>query len=135
MTGPPNVYSYCGTTRSVFDEVPLTPQVSHSSGEPVATLPTRYGCASLPVTNARQLSLLSVSRNDPVNVLPPDFVTMLTTPPLKWPNSAETPSLATVVSWIASSMYGVVAWPRMFSLTFTPLMRNADSKDIAPAME
>src|SRR5499427_1285115 len=98
MTGPPNVYSYCGTTRSVFDEVPLTPQVSHSSGAPVATLPTRYGCASLPVTNARQLSLLSVSRNDPVNVLPPDFVTMLTTPPLKWPNSAETPSLATVVS-------------------------------------
>ena len=37
-------------------------------------------------------------------VLPPDLVTTLTTPPVKRPNSAEMPALATVVSWIASSI-------------------------------
>ena len=60
---------------------------------------------------------------------------MFTTPPLKWPNSADTPSVATVVSWMASSMYGLSACPRMFSLTLTPLIRNNDSNDIAPAIE
>src|SRR6185503_16750926 len=53
----------------------------------------------------RQLSLLSVSRNEPLNLLPPDLVTTLTTPPLKRPNSAEMPAVATVVSWTASSIY------------------------------
>src|SRR6185436_20637904 len=59
----------------------------------------------------RQLSLLYVSRNEPLNLLPPDLVTTLTTPPLKRPNSAEMPAVATVVSWMASSMYRLFAWP------------------------
>jgi hypothetical protein len=44
---------------------------------------------------------LYVSRNEPLNRLPPDLVIMFTTPPLKWPNSAETHSEAMVVSWMA----------------------------------
>ena len=98
MIGPPNVYSYCGTVRSVFDGVPSGPHVAQSIGLPVDVLPLVNGCASLPVTYARQLSLLSESRNDPLKRLPPDLVIMLTTPPLNRPNSAETPSVATVVS-------------------------------------
>src|SRR5256885_14794330 len=135
MIGPPNVYSYCGMTRFTFVGVPLGPQVSQSISAPVATFPTRNGCASFPEMYPRQLSLFSVSRNEPEKMLPPDFVTTFTTPPLKWPNSADTPSVATGVSCTASSMYGFVAWPRMFSLTFTPLMRNADSNDMAPEIE
>ena len=52
----------------------------------------------------RHLSLFSVSRNEPLKRLPPDLVMMFTTPPPKRPYSAETPAVATVVSWIASSM-------------------------------
>ena len=40
-----------------------------------------------------------------------------TTPPEKRPNSAETDPVVTVVSWIASSMKSVSAWPRRFSFT------------------
>src|SRR5918999_4842637 len=64
--GPPNVYSYVGTTLSSL--------VSLAKESPV-----RLG------TSVRQLSLCSVSRNEPVNWLPPDFVIMFTTPPPKRP--------------------------------------------------
>jgi len=46
----------------------------------------------------------SQHRKEPLKSLPPDFVIMLTTPPVKWPYSAEMPPVSTVVSWIASSM-------------------------------
>src|SRR5204863_8917467 len=109
MTGPPPVYSYVGITRFV--------RVSRGYCEPVsqtsfALIPHTASCVEptvpvrLPGTRAptgssvydRQLSLLSVSRNVPVNVLPPDFVTTLITPPPNRPNSADTPAVATVVS-------------------------------------
>ena len=48
--------------------------------------------------SVRQLSLFSVSRNEPLNRLPPDLVMTLTTPPLNRPYSAEMPAVATVVS-------------------------------------
>ena len=60
---------------------------------------------------------------------------MLTTPPLNRPNSAETPPLATVVSWIASSIAVSNACPRMFSLMLTPLSRNRFSKVTDPPNE
>ena len=50
------------------------------------------------VRNARQLSLMSVSRNEPLKRLPPDFVITLTTPPPNRPYSAEIPAVAMVVS-------------------------------------
>ena len=53
---------------------------------------------------ARQSSLFSDSRNEPLKSLPPDLVSTLTTPPPKRPYSAEMPPVATVVSWMASSM-------------------------------
>ena len=83
----------------------------------------------------RQLSLLSVSRKEPLKRLPPDLVTALTTPPVKRPNSAEMPPVATVVSWIASSMKRSNAWPRRFSFSETPLTRKRFSNDIEPAIE
>ncbi len=52
----------------------------------------------------RHLSLFSVSRNEPLKRLPPDLVMMLTTPPPNRPYYAEMPAVATVVSWMASSM-------------------------------
>ena len=82
----------------------------------------------------RQSSLVNVVRNDPENSLPPDFVIALTTPPEKRPNSAEIDPVVTVVSWIASSMKSGSAWPRRFSFTETPLIRNRFSNDIAPDM-
>src|ERR1051326_149238 len=51
-----------------------------------------------------QFGFVSESRIDPEKSLPPDFVIVLTTPPVKRPYSAEMPPLRTVVSWIASSM-------------------------------
>src|SRR5205823_7751867 len=83
----------------------------------------------------RQLSLFSVSRNDPLNALPPDLVTTFTTPPWKRPNSAETPDVMTLVSWIASSMYRLFALPRMLSFATTPLIMKLFSYDIDPATE
>ena len=59
-----------------------------------------------------QVSLLRVVRNEPLNLLPPDFVIALTTPPVKRPYSAEIAAVDVVVSWIASSMkrlFGVAA--------------------------
>ena len=85
ISGPPIVYSCVGTTSSSF--------VSLAKGSL-----GRLG------TSARQSSLVIVSRNEPLNWLPPDLLTMLTTPPPKRPNSADTPAVATVVSWMASSI-------------------------------
>src|SRR5450830_9336 len=59
-------------------------------------------------------------RNEPENWLPPDFVTVLTTPPVKRPYSAETELTDVVVSWIASSMKRVFGVPRMLSMTTAP---------------
>src|SRR5262249_40694324 len=70
ITGPPTVYSYVGMTRSIC--------VSLAKASP--------GCFC---TSDRQLSLFSVSRNDPEKRLPPDLVTMFTTPPVNRPYSAE----------------------------------------------
>ena len=53
---------------------------------------------AFPVTSSRQLSLFIDSRNEPLNRLLPDLVMTLTMPPLNRPYSAETPSLAIVVS-------------------------------------
>jgi hypothetical protein len=39
-----------------------------------------------------------------------------TTPPPNRPYSAEMPLVATVVSWMASSMKSVYGWPRRFSV-------------------
>ena len=50
------------------------------------------------------LSLLRVSRAVKWNSLPPDLVSVLTTPPLNRPNSAETFEIDVVVSSTASSM-------------------------------
>ncbi len=47
---------------------------------------------------------MNVVRNEPENVLPPDFVIALTTPPVNRPYSAETVDVVVVVSWSASSM-------------------------------
>ena len=85
--------------------------------------------------SARQLSLLSVSRSDPLNRFPPDLVMTFTTPPPNRPYSADIPAVAIVVSWIASSMYRSYAWPRKFSLTFTPLTMKRLSYDIDPEIE
>ena len=80
-----------------------------------------------------QLSLLSVTRAEPLNELPPCFVTALMTPPVKRPNSAETPDVIVVVSWMASSMTSVpVGVPRMLSWMLTPLTVKTLSNDCAP---
>src|SRR5262252_8530711 len=108
MSGPPNVYSYVGTVTfrrvsrgycapSPHASVALTPHASTALG----TIRVRLLGTAAPFGSSvydRQLSLLSVSRNDPLNVFPPDFVMTFTTPPVNRPNSAETPAVATVVS-------------------------------------
>lgn len=60
---------------------------------------------------ASRARLVSVSRNDPENVLPPRRVTTLMTPPEKRPYSAEMPPVSTCVSSIASSMKSVSGEP------------------------
>ena len=82
--------------------------------------------------SAAQASLVNEVRNDPLNRLLPDLVTMLTTPPWKRPYSAEMLPVEIFVSWMASSMNVLRAWPRRFSFTTTPLMRNRFSYDMAP---
>src|SRR5712671_2994296 len=82
----------------------------------------------------RHASLSNVVRNDPLILLPPDFVIMLTTPPPKRPYSAEMAPVDTFVSWIASSMNRLSACPRRFSFTTTPLTRYWLSKESAPAI-
>jgi len=75
---------------------------------------------------------VSESRREPLNSLPPDFVIVLTTPPVKRPNSAEMPPVRTVVSLIASSMYSGFGCPRRFSFTITPSTRKRLSYEFAP---
>ena len=117
ITGPPSVYSEVGTTLSIRGSG-VVARRSFSNG-----------------VSVRQSSLFSDSRKLPENWFPPDFVMMLTTPPLNRPNSAETPPLATVVSWIASSIAVSKACPRMFSLMLTPLRRKRFSKVTEPPNE
>src|SRR5260221_4004695 len=105
--GPPRVLSYTGVTLLTV----------WSSGKGVSE---------------RHASLLSVVRNDPLNVFPPDLVIALTTPPPNRPYSAEIAPVDTFVSWIASSMNRLSAWPRRFSLTTTPLTRYWLSNERAP---
>src|SRR5450432_1394544 len=71
-------------------------------------------------------------RKEPEKTFPPDFVTVLTTPPEKRPNSAETLDVVVVVSWMASSMKRLRAAPRTLSLTTTPFTVKRLSKDCAP---
>src|SRR5687767_12577070 len=73
-----------------------------------------------------------LSRKEPLNRFPPDFVSVEMTPPVKRPYSAETPPVRTVVSWMASSMKRLCGCPRRFSLTSTPLTRKTLSYDGAP---
>ncbi len=54
-------------------------------------------------------------------MLPPDFVTVLMTPPTNLPYSAEIAEVVVVVSWTASSMYRFVDVFRMLSVMTTPL--------------
>src|SRR5436190_13697034 len=61
--------------------------------------------ASLAGVAADHAGLLSESRSEPENWLPPHLVMVLTTPPVKRPYSAEMAPVRTVVSWMASSTY------------------------------
>jgi hypothetical protein len=74
----------------------------------------------------------SVSRSEPLNWLPPDFVIEFTTPPVKRPNSAEIAPVSTVVSWMASSMKSGCAWLRTLSMIATPLTMIRLSKPGLP---
>ena len=106
-----SVYSYVGihqvrarVTLGYWEPVSQTSfaLIPHTASCVEPTVPVRLpgtqGCPRAAACTDRQLSLLSVSRNVPVNVLPPDFVTTLITPPPNRPNSADTPAVATVVS-------------------------------------
>ena len=95
--GPPNVASYVGNRSCVR-------AVSGDKG-----------------VLACQASLFSVTRTEPLNVLPPDFVIVLMMPPWKRPNSAEMPDVDVVVSWTASSMKRLFGVPRMLSVMTAPL--------------
>src|SRR6185436_3418967 len=106
--GPPIVYSCVGTTLSSL--------------------------VSLNGVTVRQLSLLTPSRYEPLNWLPPDLVIAFTRPPPKRPYSAEIPDVETVVSWIASSMNRLTGCPRRFSVMATPFSMNTLSYAIAPAI-
>ena len=77
-------------------------------------------------------SLVNDTRNDPLKTLPPDLVIVLTTPPWNRPYSAEMLPVEIFVSWMASSMNRLRAWPRRFSLITTPLTRLRFSYDSAP---
>ena len=69
---------------------------------------------------ALHASLTNVVRNEPENVLPPDFVTVLMTPPWNRPYSAEIPFTFVVVSWIASSTNRLFGVARMLSVMMAP---------------
>src|SRR5437870_11818413 len=108
MIGPPMVYSYVGMTRFVRVSRGYCAPVSHASFAAMPHAATVDGTTAVRLFGTRepagmsvydrQLSLLSVSRNEPLKLLPPDFVMTLMTPPLNRPNSAEMPAVATVVS-------------------------------------
>ena len=87
--GPPRVASYVGTTLSPR-MTPIGPWDCH-------------------------LSLARVARKDPLKEFPPPFVTVLMTPPVNRPYSAETPDDTVVVSRIASSMKRLFGVPRTLS--------------------
>src|SRR5471030_1197475 len=89
--GPPRVASYCGETSC--------------------------GSTSLFGDSACQAAFVNVVRKEPLNVLPPDFVTALTTPPVKRPNSAEIEEVEVVVSASASSTNRLFGVPRTLSVT------------------
>src|SRR5688572_3668651 len=82
-----------------------------------------------------QDGFVKLSRSDPPNSFPPDFVIVLTTPPVKRPYSAEIPPVRMVVSWMASSMNRLCGCPRRFSPTTTPLTRKRLSDEAPPAIE
>ena len=85
--GPPIVASQVGTT--------LLTKVPSCGLTPVEVRYAEVDC---------QESFVSVARREPLNVLPPDFVIVLMTPPVNRPYSAETDEVVVVVSWMASSM-------------------------------
>ena len=76
--------------------------------------------------------MVKLVRKEPENWLPPERVTVLMTRPAKRPYWAEMPEVETVVSSTASSMKRSRGWPRMFSLTTTPLTRKRFSNDMLP---
>ena len=82
--------------------------------------------------SAAHESFVNETRTDPLKTLLPDLVIELITPPWKRPYSAEMLPVETFVSWMASSMNRLRAWPRRFSLTTTPLTRFRFSYDSAP---
>src|ERR1051326_6805700 len=93
IANPPSVASYCLLKVCVFS-----------------------GCATRVMGSWKLVTFFHEgfvmgSRRVPVNSLPPDFVIVLTTPPVKRPYSAETPLVRSVVSWIASSMKRFSGWP------------------------
>ncbi len=73
--------------------------------------------------SAAHLSLESESRSEPCSSLPPDLVSVLTTPPAKRPYSAEIAAVWVVVSCTASSIQSALGVLRMLSWTTTPLTR------------
>ncbi len=75
---------------------------------------------------------MNVVRKEPEKELPPDFVIVFTTPPVKRPNSAEIADEDVVVSWIASSTNRLYGVPRMLSLMTAPSTLNWLSKDCPP---
>ena len=104
--GPPSVASYCGLTFC--------------------------GVTSFAGVVADHAAFVNVVRNEPLNALPPDFVTVFTTPPVKRPNSADTDEVDVVVSAIASSMKRLFGVPRMLSVTTAPSTVKRLSKDWPP---
>ena len=86
------------------------------------------------MTSSVHAAFFRLSRNVPLYSLPPDFVSVETTPPVKRPYSAEMPEVMTAVSWMASSMKRLCGCPRRFSLTTTPLTMKTLSYDGPPLM-
>ena len=87
-----------------------------------------------PVAGVRavQASFVNVVRKEPEKAFPPDFVTVLTIPPVKRPYSAEMAATEVVVSWMASSMKRVFGVFRTLSWTTAPSTVNRLSKEGAP---
>ncbi len=69
---------------------------------------------------ADHASSTNVVRNEPENELPPDFVTVLMTPPWNRPYSAEIELTYVEVSWMASSMKRLFGVARMLSVMTAP---------------
>ena len=69
---------------------------------------------------ADHASLVKVVRKEPEKRLPPDFVIVLTTPPVNRPYSADTDDTVVVVSWMASSMNRLFGVARTLSMMTAP---------------